>query len=165
MGFFSSLFGCSKSDDTPRFVTETAFQQNLAKQKKMSPMTLAQLRKLGVAESKSLKLEFFFYTDTQAKAQSLATALKQLQYDAKAQPAANNARQFVVTGWSTPIKMSESEVVSWTDQMCRTEVELFRNLSENQAISQRALQEALQSIRTLRSYPRTGPLCRRCLGR
>src|SRR4051794_27151537 len=120
MGFFSSFFGCSKSDDAPRFVTETAFQQNLAKQKKMSPLTLAQLRKLGVAESKSLKLEFFFYTDTQAKAQSLATALKQLQYDAKARPAAGNTPQFVITGWSTPIQMSESEVVSWTDKMCRT---------------------------------------------
>lgn len=120
MGLFSSLFGCSKKDDAPRFVTAAAFQENLAKQKKMSPMTLEQLRKLGVAESKSLKLEFFFYTDTQAKAQSLATALKNLQYDAKAQPAAGNARQYVITGWSTPVQMSESEVVSWTDKMCRT---------------------------------------------
>ena len=120
MGFFSSPFGCSKTDDTPKFVTEATFQQNLAKQKKMSPMTLAQLRELGVGESKSLKLEFFFYTNAQAKAQSLATALKQLHYDVKAQPAAGNARQFVITGWSTPIQMSESEVISWTDTMCRT---------------------------------------------
>src|SRR5687768_5435199 len=79
MGFFSSLFGCSKSDEAPRFVTEAEFQQNLAKQKKMSPMTLAELRKLGVPESKSLRLEYFFYTDTEAKAQSLAASLKQLQ--------------------------------------------------------------------------------------
>jgi hypothetical protein len=120
MGFFSSLFGCSKRDDTPRFVTEAAFQQNLANQKKMSPMTLAQLRKLGVSESQSLKLEFFFYTDTEAKAQSLATALKQLQYDAKAQTAVGDPRQFVIIGWSTPIQMSETEVLSWTDKMCRT---------------------------------------------
>jgi hypothetical protein len=119
MGFFSALFGCSKSDDTPKFVTDAAFQQNLAKQKKMSPMTLAQLRKLGVSESKSLKLEFFFYTDTEAKAHALATALNQLQYDAGSEAAAGNARQFVITGWSTPIKMDESEVVSWTEKMCR----------------------------------------------
>ena len=83
-------------------------------------MTVAQLRKLGVTDSKSLKLEFFFYTDTEPKAQALETALKQLQYDAASQPSAGNSRQFVVTGWSTPIKMSESEVVSWTDKMCRT---------------------------------------------
>jgi Regulator of ribonuclease activity B len=119
MGFFSSLFGCSKSDEVPRFVTEAAFQQNLAKQKKMSPMTLAELHKLGVPESKSLRLEYFFYTDTEAKAQSLAASLKKLQYDAKSEPSAGNARQFLVTGWSAPIRMSEQDVVSWTDQMCR----------------------------------------------
>ena len=104
----------------PRFVTEAAFQQNLTKQKMMSPITLAQLRKLGVAESKPLKLNFFFYTNTQAKAHSLMIALKQLQYETNNKQAARNASLFVVSGWTTPIAMSESDVVSWTETMCRT---------------------------------------------
>jgi hypothetical protein len=119
MGFFGSLFGCSKGDEAPRFVTEPAFRANLAKQKKMSPMTLAQLRKHGVSESKSLKLEFFFYTDTAAKAQSLAATLKERQYEVRTGGSASDSRVFMITGWSTPVKMDDATVVSWTEQMCR----------------------------------------------
>lgn len=52
MGFFGSLFGCSKGDgDKPqRYVSESAFRENLAKQTTMSPQTVAQLRKHAVTE-------------------------------------------------------------------------------------------------------------------
>jgi len=119
MGFFNSLFSGSKGDNAPRFVTDTAFAANLANQKKMSPMTLAQLRKLGIAESRSLKLEFFFYTDTNQKAQALATGLKELNYQVSSGTSASDVKKFIITGWSTPIKMDETTVVSWTDEMCR----------------------------------------------
>lgn len=119
MGFFGSLFGCSKPADGPRFVTEEAFRQNLAKQTKMSPMTVAQLRKHGVTDSTMLKLEFFFYTNAEAKAQGLAKALQTLGYDAKAGPSASDRRVMLVTGWTTAMKMDEGVVVAWTEKMCR----------------------------------------------
>jgi hypothetical protein len=119
MPFINSPFSCSKHDDAPRFVTEKAFRENLAKQMQMTPMTVAQLRKLGVTESKSLKLEFFFYTDTQAKAQSLATTLKEFQYEAHSRKSAGDSRTILVTGWSTPIKMDDGTVSAWTEKMCR----------------------------------------------
>ena len=78
VGWFAALFGCSKSDSgmPGRFVSESAFQQNLAKQTKMSPQTVAQLRKYGVTEDATLKLEFFFYTDTEEKASTLTKELR-----------------------------------------------------------------------------------------
>ena len=38
----------------------------------MSPQTIAELRKHGLSSSAALKLEFFFYTDAEQKAQQLA---------------------------------------------------------------------------------------------
>ena len=80
MGFFGSLFGCSKgSGDSPeRHVTEAAFRKNLSSQTTMSPQTLAQLRKHGVTDTTELKLEFFFYTNNESKGQRLARALQAL---------------------------------------------------------------------------------------
>lgn len=74
MGFFNSLFGGSKQPTPARFVSEGKFCENLAKQTKMSPLTVTQLRKLGVTDSTTLKLEFFFYTDKETKARGLASA-------------------------------------------------------------------------------------------
>ena len=121
MGFFGSLFGCSKGDgDKPdRYVSEPAFRENLAKQTMMSPQTVAQLRKHGVTRDANLKLEFFFYTDNDAKGKSLDKSLQDLQYTVECGPAAGDTRLVLVTGWTTPLKMSEEAVVAWTEKMCR----------------------------------------------
>jgi hypothetical protein len=121
MGFFGSLFGCSKGDgDKPeRYVSESVFRENLAKQTTMSPQTVAQLRKHGVTDQANLKLEFFFYTDKEAKGQALAKALGELRYQVECSPAAGDTRLVLVTGWTTPINMSEGSVVAWTEKMCR----------------------------------------------
>lgn len=121
MGFFGSLFGCSKGDgDKPqRYVSESAFRESLAKQTTMSPQTVAQLRKHGVTDQANLKLEFFFYTDKEAKGQALAKSLGDLRYQVECGPSAGDSRLVLVTGWTTPIKMSEGSVVEWTERMCR----------------------------------------------
>ncbi len=119
MGFFSSLFGCSKQGEGSRFVTEEAFRQHLAKQMKMSPLTVAQLRKHGVTDSTMLKLEFFFYTNADSKAKGLAASLRQLGYEATAGPSASDGRVLLVTGWTTAMKIDEGTVTAWTEKMCR----------------------------------------------
>ncbi|MFN0058452.1 MAG: ribonuclease E inhibitor RraB [Planctomycetota bacterium] len=120
MGFFGSIFGCSKGDkaEQPRFVTAAAFHENLGRQTTMSPQTVAALRKHGVASDANLKLEFFFYTDTEAKALQLTEALQTLAYSVESGPSAGDARQFVVSGWTTPIRMTDEAVVDWTETMC-----------------------------------------------
>jgi regulator of RNase E activity RraB len=121
VGFFGTLFGCSKGDgDSPqRYVSEPAFRENLAKQTTMSPQVIAQLRKHGVTDDASLKLEFFFYTDKDEKAQALAKALRALEYKVECGPSAGDSRLLIVTGWTTPLKMTENAVVAWAEKMCR----------------------------------------------
>jgi regulator of RNase E activity RraB len=86
---------------------------------KMSPQTVAQLRTHGVTSSTKLKLEFFFYTDTDDKGRSLAKALRSLSYEVKTVPAVGDKKLFLVTGWTTPMKIDDDTVVKWTEQMCR----------------------------------------------
>jgi len=121
MGLFGSLFGCSKGsgDNSQRYVSESAFRANLTKQSTMSPETVAQLRKHGVTDATGLKLEFYFYTDKDGKGQALAKALRELNYQVECGPAAGDPRLIVVTGWTTPIQMSDGPVVAWTEKMCR----------------------------------------------
>jgi hypothetical protein len=118
MGFFRSLFGSSNRGKVPRYVSEAAFRQNLAKQIGMAPLTVAQLRKHGVTDLSMLKLEFFFYTNIESKAQELVASLKQINYEVHAGPSASDRRVFLVTGWTTPMRMDEEGVTGWSKQMC-----------------------------------------------
>lgn len=54
-----------------QFVSEASFNGNRDKQMQMTPQTLDQLRKLNVPVDKELKLEYFFYTNTEDKAEQL----------------------------------------------------------------------------------------------
>src|SRR5713101_7016590 len=107
MGFLSSILGWWKrrrdGHEPRRYVSETAFRENLAKQTTMSPQTIAQLRKHGVTDDAILRLEFFFYTDAESKAQGLAESLQGLNYHLESKPWARAGRLFVVTGWTTSI--------------------------------------------------------------
>jgi hypothetical protein len=109
-----SLFGKTQG----RFVSESAFTENRAKQTAMAPDTMAQLRKYGVTDETELKLEFFFYTNTEAKAAELAGALKKKGYSVEHQPSAHDKSLQVVTGWTGKMKMTDAVVIGWTREMC-----------------------------------------------
>jgi len=115
MGFsILNIFG----GDSSRFVGKEEHEKTLKKQVNMSPITLAKLREYGVTDEAELKLEYFFYTDTEDKAKDLAGALVKKGYTSKAQPSAGDPSIYVVTGWSTKLRMSEDSVVNWTREMC-----------------------------------------------
>jgi regulator of RNase E activity RraB len=84
----------------------------------MSPQTLVQLRKHDVTSEKELKIEFFFYTNTSDKAMHLAKELEKFNYIVQHGVSSGDKRLFIVTGWTTKIKMSEEVVTNWTNQMC-----------------------------------------------
>ncbi len=98
---------------------ELSHKQNLASQTQMTPQTMSQLREHGVTDSSELRLEFFFYTDEQSKADDLLTAVKSLEYSAEAGLSAGDDGLYLVTGWTTKIKMSTEEVLNWTKSMCK----------------------------------------------
>lgn len=101
-----------------QFVTEAAFRSNRNKQMQMTPQTLDQLRKINVSPEKELKLEFFFYTNTAGKAEMLATEIEKTGYSVQHGISAEDKKLFIVTGWTTKMKMTNEVVEQWTKRMC-----------------------------------------------
>jgi len=118
MGFFSSLFGSKPNGGDGRFQSETAYAENRSRQLAMTPQTVVQLRKLGVTGESQLKLEYFFYTNTKEKAAALVQKLAELGYTASYDHSASDKKQFVVTGWTSPVKMDDETVLDWAGRMC-----------------------------------------------
>lgn len=84
----------------------------------MTSHTLEQLRKLDIAVDEQLKLAYFFYTDTLHKAGRLAAEMERLSYKVKHGVSQGDQSLYIVTGWTTKMKMSDEVVVSWTNKMC-----------------------------------------------
>ena len=118
MGLLNSLFGCKPDDGGGRFRTDEAAAENRARQLAMTPQTVSQLRQYGVTDQRQLKLEYFFYTNTREKAAALAQKLGELGYTVSYDHSAGNKKQFVVTGWTSQMKMDDKTVLEWTGRMC-----------------------------------------------
>jgi hypothetical protein len=101
-----------------RFVEEASFLRNRENQTRMAPATLDQLRQLGVTPDKTLKLEYFFYTDTPEKGAALASVLEGLGYSVVHEQAAGDPTLRVITGWTEPMRMSDETVIAWSGRMC-----------------------------------------------
>jgi len=113
MGFLDFFSGKPR-----RFVSERGFEENLALQLEMTPMTVQQIHKLGVSPEQKLKLEFVFYTNTPEKAEALAARLQAFGYEVDFGVAEVDQKQMVVTGWTRPMLMSHPVVLAWTRKMC-----------------------------------------------
>ena len=87
-------------------------------QKEMNSKTLEQLSTLGVNESSRLCVEFFFYTKYADKASNLAIDLSKLGYKIETvDRSAGDKRLYVISGWTTKIKMDSESLTDWTSQM------------------------------------------------
>jgi hypothetical protein len=113
------LFGWGKPK---RFVQERAAQRNLISQLSMTPKTLTALRRLGVESTSLLRLEFFFYTNSDDKARALATMLETRGYSVERRSAADE-KLTLVTGWTCPVVMADGRVLEWTRDMVALGVE------------------------------------------
>jgi hypothetical protein len=120
MGLFSTLFGSRPGGSDDRFLTDEAYDRNRECQLTMSPQTVAQLRKYGVTDQSQLKLEYFFYTNAKEKAAALAQKLADFGYTGSYRRSANDKKQFVVTGWTSRMKIDDNTVLNWTVTMCDT---------------------------------------------
>ena len=116
MGLFDFLK--PKQIDNNQFVTEQAFKSNLTKQMQWTPQTMEQLREIDVSADKELKLEYFFYTNTANKARLFADEIEKLNYEVKYGQSAGDEKSFVITGWTTKMKMEDNVVANWTKEMC-----------------------------------------------
>jgi regulator of RNase E activity RraB len=115
MGFLDNIFGKKEVGQFRSVEQQTA---NREKQLEMTPQTLDVLRQHGVADDSLLRLEFFFYTNTSEKAAELSDNLTSLGYSSSFGTSASNAKEFLVNGWSTPIKMDRCSALEWSALMC-----------------------------------------------
>jgi hypothetical protein len=115
MGFLDSIFGKKEVGQYRSAEQQTA---NRIKQLEMTPQTLDVLRQHGVNDDSLLRLEFFFYTNTSEKASKLSDNLTSLGYSSDFGTSASNAKEFLINGWSTPIRMDERSALDWTASMC-----------------------------------------------
>ena len=115
MGFLNSLFG---NKEVGPYKTKEQQQTTRKKQLDWTPQTLEVLRRHGVNDHSFLRLEFFFYTNTKQKAVGLSDQLASLGYSSTVETSASNSKEFLVNGWTTPIKMDEASACEWTASMC-----------------------------------------------
>lgn len=106
------------SGEDARFYSRSDHEENVKRQVSMTPRTLEQLRGYGVTDSTELTLEYFFYTDTEEKAGGLVDDLRARGYLAAHRSAASHDATYVVTGWTTSLRMEEAVLVRWTEAMC-----------------------------------------------
>jgi regulator of RNase E activity RraB len=116
MGLFD--FFKLKQHAVGQFVTEKALGHNMSKQIQMVPETMEQLRKIIVSADQELKLEYFFYTNTIDKANRFASELEKLNYKVDHGQSAGDKKCFVITGWTTKMRMENDIVANWTKEMC-----------------------------------------------
>lgn len=112
------LFDVFKKSSGGQFVTEKQFKSNADKQVEMAPQTLKKLREYGVLDDKELKLEFFFYSDTIGKVERLSDELKKMHYEVEFGQSHGDKKLYILTGWTTKMKMDNGTVKAWAKEMC-----------------------------------------------
>jgi hypothetical protein len=115
MGLLRKFFG---SNVVGPCRSESDHAKNRSKQLEISPQTVAVLREHGVTDEKVLPLEFFFYTNADEKAATLSVELSALGYSASHGRSASAKNEYVINGWTNPVRMDENSVLEWTAQMC-----------------------------------------------
>ena len=118
MGFFSAHFGRRQESSKGRFRSNDDYDKNRAGQMAGAPRVLGQLRQGGITDQDLRKLEYFFYTNSEEKATTLAGKLAQLGYAGKYDHSAGDKKNFVITGWTGPMRMDEPTILNWTRLMC-----------------------------------------------
>ena len=111
---FRDLFGWGSK----RFWSEEAYRSAMVEQAAKIPATLDKLVDLGMSDEDLMKLEYSFYTDAVSKASALSCELAELGYEVERRPSTVREEQFLVTGWTRPMRMAESVVTAWTRKMC-----------------------------------------------
>lgn len=101
-----------------KFISDRQYKDNLSTQLSMSPQTVEQLRSYGVTENEFLKLEYFFYTNTLEKAETLSRELSSMGYSTEFSDFADDDNIKIITGWTSPTLMTNEKILEWTESMC-----------------------------------------------
>ncbi len=64
------------------------------------------------------EVDFFFYADNRSAARSLATALKEMEYDVSVHSQPGGVPRFFVGGMTKKMRMDDQTLQLWTEKMC-----------------------------------------------
>src|SRR5690349_5110480 len=98
------------------FVRRRSFIANQKMQMELASITLSHLRRFGVSDDRELKLEFFFYSNDQDKADALTKELRMLEYEAETVQSAGGNNLLLITGWTTKMKTDDKTIEQWAEQ-------------------------------------------------
>lgn len=101
-----------------QFVSVKRFEETVEKQSQAVPEILERLQQLEDSPSEVLRLEFFFYTNAAGKAKEFSDCLKKRGYTVEYGKSGGISDLFLVTGWTSPLSMSEKSVMAWSKEMC-----------------------------------------------
>lgn len=108
------------NENNQKPVSEETSTSNYEKQIQITTQRINKLRKLNVTDDEQLKLEYFFYTDTLEKAAQLAAEMGKLKYAVSHGVSTGDKNLYIITGWTTRMKMSDEVVRKWINKMCET---------------------------------------------
>ena len=86
----------------------------LCRQAEMSLVMIRAMNKEGINAETCLRLQFFFTVERKELSEELAETLRNRGYTADILQA---RERFLVSGWSSPVSMTEEVVLSWTIEM------------------------------------------------
>jgi len=101
-----------------QYLPDEDYEQLLEEQKELTSRLLNQLGEHGVTTNTKLRLEYFYFTNQADKAIALKSALTKLGYSSEYSSLEGETNFFYVTGWTSPIRMSEQNAQDWVVSMC-----------------------------------------------
>lgn len=103
-----------------RYVDKEEVDESVSMQRTLNAAVLDNLNIFDVDDETELRVEFFFYTDTQDKASNLAIELNKLNYNVETvDTSAADASRWLVSGWTPPMNMSLESLSAWSERMCQ----------------------------------------------
>jgi hypothetical protein len=102
-----------------RFFSKKEMADSIALQPKLSRSLVKLFKQYGGTKTES-PVEFFFYTDTEDKANNLVIELVKLKYEVYGiHPPANDIQDWSIIGATIPLMMNEQEMTKCCEKMNR----------------------------------------------
>ncbi len=107
-----------------QFNTKAKTERNKNRQRHGACHVIELLGFLTDLNNKELPVEFFFYTNTDAKASSLADALMKMRYTVYGFGLCGyDKSRYSIAGCTPKMKMTDDTMTQWAEQMCELALE------------------------------------------
>jgi hypothetical protein len=108
----------------PRKTSKSKNRKQAPREKLLSERTAMQMmlssrvmELVGAPAGRKQEVDFF-YADTRSAARSLATALKEMEYDVSVKKCPDDNPRFFIGGMTNKMKMDDRTLQLWTEKMC-----------------------------------------------